>query len=148
VPTISFIHIAVGLPSSLVAFGRESAEAAASQSINSSYIDSTIRPTLSGNSCMYSLGRGIGLGVPQVSLDVLHRSRTTFSRVQQPSPAGAIYPFSFLNFCGGTSVFRHFTPRVSAPSIGESFLLCDEILQSCLPYTEAFQLGQGHRRNG
>jgi hypothetical protein len=45
VPTISFIHIAVGLPSPLVHVGRNSAEAGALLSISSSYVDSTIRKT-------------------------------------------------------------------------------------------------------
>jgi hypothetical protein len=61
----------------VVGFGSKSAEAAAMiihLSINSSYIASSIRPTLCGNLLHVLIGRGIDLCVPQVSLDVLRRS--------------------------------------------------------------------------
>jgi hypothetical protein len=59
------------------------------------------------------------------------------ARVRRPSPSlWCDLPISFLNFCGGTSGLRHFTPRVSALSVGESFLLQDELFDLSCPVPE------------
>jgi hypothetical protein len=100
-----------GPASWLVGFGSKSAEAAAMiihLSINSSYIASTIRPTLCGNLLHVLIGRGIDLCVPQVSLDVLRRPLALRQRVA--IVLRRTWKFSFGNPTGGNPLAHCASP--------------------------------------
>src|SRR5258705_524770 len=85
VPTNPFNNLAVGLPAACAALRQIVGRLFSPPFISVAYTDPTISCTLSGSSCMYSLAVVSGPRVPQVRLNVHHRSHRLRLGCHRPS---------------------------------------------------------------